>query len=72
MINVSDNSPDKMYPDQDIGMTTYVELHDHGYYGLRGKTMNVFHNVPTRKTRPSSAMLNIRGQLPDPSEYLST
>ncbi|KAJ3872843.1 hypothetical protein F5051DRAFT_479165, partial [Lentinula edodes] len=59
---------DKLYPDRDVGMTTFVELHDHGYYGLRGKTMNIFHNVPTRKTRPSSAMLNIRGQLPDPRQ----
>ncbi|KAH7873108.1 uncharacterized protein C8R40DRAFT_1172751 [Lentinula edodes] len=59
---------DKLYPDQDINMTTFVELHDLGYYGLRGKTGNIFQNVPTRKTRPASAMINIRGQLPDPKQ----
>ncbi|KAJ3916693.1 hypothetical protein F5877DRAFT_80666 [Lentinula edodes] len=56
----------KLYPTQDINMSTFVELHDLGHYGLQGKTANIFQNVPSRKTRQSSSMMNVRGQLPDP------
>ncbi|KAH7876149.1 uncharacterized protein C8R40DRAFT_1068933 [Lentinula edodes] len=42
------------------------KLHDLGHYGLQGKTANIFQNVPSRKTRQSSSMMNVRGQLPDP------
>lgn len=62
---------EKLYPTQDINMSTFVELHDLGHYGLQGKTANIFQNVPSRKTRQSSSMMNVRGQLPDPSKYYS-
>lgn len=58
---------EKLYPQQSISMSTFVDLHDFGHYGLRAKTTNIFDNVPGRRTRQSTAMMNIRGQLPDPS-----
>ena len=58
---------DKLYPEQSINMSTFVDLHEFGHYGLRGKTTNIFQNVPGRRTRQSSTMMNIRGRLPDPS-----
>ncbi|KAJ3886050.1 hypothetical protein C8J55DRAFT_563568 [Lentinula edodes] len=61
----------KLYPSQEINMTTFVELHDLGHYGLRGKTANIFQNVPARKTRQSSSMMDVRGQLPDPKKLRS-
>ncbi|KAJ3932029.1 MAG: hypothetical protein NXY57DRAFT_1038744 [Lentinula lateritia] len=51
---------DKLYPEQSINMSTFVDLHEFGHYGLRGKTTNIFQNVPGRRTRQSSTMMNIR------------
>ncbi|KAJ3873996.1 hypothetical protein F5051DRAFT_443728 [Lentinula edodes] len=63
---------DKLYPEQSINMSTFVDLHEFGHYGLRGKTTNIFQNVPGRRTRQSSTMMNIRGRLPDPRKLKSS
>ncbi|KAH7879663.1 uncharacterized protein C8R40DRAFT_1065892 [Lentinula edodes] len=63
---------EKLYPQQSISMSTFVDLHDFGHYGLRAKTTNIFQNVPGRRTRQSTAMMNIRGQLPDPRKLKSS
>ncbi|KAJ3891221.1 hypothetical protein GG344DRAFT_77130 [Lentinula edodes] len=71
LVKTSDRVEDKLYPAQDINMSTFVELHDLGHYGLQGKTANIFHNVPSRKTKQSSTMMNVRGKLPDPTKLRS-
>ncbi|KAH7878554.1 uncharacterized protein C8R40DRAFT_1167286 [Lentinula edodes] len=64
-IDMAKSSDKKLYPGQTVDVTTFVHLHDLGHYGIRGKTMNIFRNVPSKKNRASS-MINIRGKLPDP------
>ncbi|KAJ4498865.1 hypothetical protein C8R41DRAFT_864401 [Lentinula lateritia] len=69
---VTCNYLDLVKPSDNINMSTFVELHDLGHYGLQGKTANIFQNVPSRKTKQSSTMMNVRGKLPDPTKLRAT
>ncbi|KAJ3854696.1 hypothetical protein EV368DRAFT_80350 [Lentinula lateritia] len=65
-IDQASATDDKLYPDQKINVITFVHLHNMGYYGLQGRTMNIFRNTPSRRSNQHSSMSTIRGNLPDP------
>ncbi|KAF9040317.1 hypothetical protein BDP27DRAFT_1372207 [Rhodocollybia butyracea] len=62
----------RLYPNRSdpIGISTWVDIHQMGHYGLVGRTMNIFQNVPSsaNKIRSPLHLMNFRGKLPDPSK----
>ncbi|KAF9074236.1 hypothetical protein BDP27DRAFT_1416536 [Rhodocollybia butyracea] len=62
----------RLYPNRSepLGITTWVDVHQNGYYGLIGRTLNIFENVPPSSSRTgiSSQLMKFKGKLPDPGK----